>query len=48
MDDFIDWYNEIKPHFSLDLKTPEKIFWKRLRSYISGNFFENAEKGDKI
>ncbi len=48
MDDFIDWYNEIKPHFSLDLKTPEKIFWKRLRSYILGNFFEMVKEGDKI
>jgi len=48
MDDFIDFYNEIKPHFSLDLKTPEKIFWKRLRSYILGNFFEMTEEGDKI
>jgi len=26
MDNFIGWYNEIKPHFSLDLKTLEKIF----------------------
>jgi len=34
MDEFIEFYNQIKPHFSLDLRTPEKVFWKRLRSYI--------------
>jgi len=48
INEFIDWYNEIKPHFSLDLRTPEEMFWKRVRSYIIGNFFGKAEKGDKI
>ncbi len=48
IDEFIDWYNEVKPHFSLDLRTPEEVFWKRLRSVILGNFFEMTEKGDKI
>ncbi len=48
INDFVDWYNEIKPHFSLDLRTPEEVFWKRARSYILGNFFEMTEKGDKI
>ncbi len=53
LEDFIEWYNEIKPHMSLDwknLETPEKAFWKRSRSYIVGNFFrmiENNERGEK-
>jgi len=47
IDEFIDWYNHIKPHFSLDIRTPEEVFWKRLRSYILGNFFEMIKKGGK-
>ncbi len=30
---FIDWYNRVRPHMSLDwanLETPEKAFWRKL------------------
>jgi putative transposase len=37
-DEFVKWYDEVKVHESLDLETPEKIFWLRLREYI----FEKA------
>ena len=34
LDDFIHWYNCVRPHMSLDyknLETPEQAFWERLR-----------------
>lgn len=37
-EEFVSWYNEVKMHESLDLETPERIFWLRLREYI----FEKA------
>jgi len=48
IDEFIDWYNEIKPHFSLGLRTPEEVFWKKCLSYILGNLLDINKKGDKI
>lgn len=46
-EDFIHWYNEIRPHMSLDyknLETPEKAFWKRLRGFVLGSFMEYCEQ----
>lgn len=43
---FVDWYNTVRPHMSLDwknLETPEKAFWKKLQGYILGNFMSWAE-----
>jgi len=39
-EEFVKWYNEVRVHESLDLETPERIFWLRLREYI----FEKAVK----
>ena len=35
IDDFVRWYNKIKPHMSLNLdecETPEQAFWRKLPS----------------
>ncbi len=43
---FIDWYNQVRPHMSLDwtsLETPEKAFWSKLQGYVLGNFLSRAE-----
>jgi len=37
LDDFINWYNKIRPHMSLDyknLETPEQAFWDRLQGHL--------------
>lgn len=39
-EEFVNWYNEVRVHESLDLETPERVFWLRLREYI----FERAVK----
>ena len=47
IEDFLRWYNEIRPHMSLDyknLETPEQAFWERLRGYLVGAFMESCEK----
>ena len=46
-DDFIHWYNCIRPHMSLDwdnLETPEQAFWRKLEPVLLGNFMELLEK----
>jgi putative transposase len=46
-DDFIHWYNAVRPHMSLDwssLETPERAFWSKLQGYILGNFMKWAGK----
>jgi putative transposase len=45
-EEFVHWYNCIRPHMSLDwknLETPEKAFWRKLQGYILGNFMNWAE-----
>jgi len=37
-EDFVQWYNKVRVHESLDLETPEQVFWLKLREYI----FEKA------
>lgn len=35
VDDFVHWYNTLKPHMSLNLEeceTPEQAFWRKLSS----------------
>ncbi len=47
LDEFLEWYNTIKPHMSLDwdnLETPEQAFWRKCRSEILGSYFEGLEK----
>lgn len=39
-EEFVRWYNEVRLHESLDLETPEKVFWFKLREHI----FEKAVK----
>jgi putative transposase len=45
-EEFVHWYNCVRPHMSLDwrnLETPEKAFWRKLQGYILGNFLSWAE-----
>ncbi|MBU4071027.1 MAG: DDE-type integrase/transposase/recombinase [Candidatus Thermoplasmatota archaeon] len=47
LEDYIHWYNEVRPHMSLDyknLETPEQAFWERLRGYLVGAFMEYCER----
>lgn len=47
---FIDWYNKVRPHMSLDmdnLETPEKAFYRKAQDIILGNFFRYIEKIEK-
>ena len=47
LDDFIDWYNTVKPHYSLDfnrLETPEQAFWRKCRSVLIRNCCEMIER----
>ena len=39
-EEFVKWYNEVRVHESLDLETPERAFWLKLREHI----FEKAVK----
>lgn len=34
MQEFVTWYNETRVHESLDLRTPEKVFWERLEPFL--------------
>ncbi len=34
MQEFVTWYNETRVHESLDLRTPEKVFWERLEPFV--------------
>lgn len=46
-EDFIHWYNCIRPHMSLDwdnLETPKQAFWRKLQPVLLGNFMELVEK----
>ena len=47
LDEFIHWYNCVRPHMSLDyknLETPEQAFWERLRGYVLGAFMDYCER----
>ena len=43
-EEFIQWYNNIRPHGSLDFHTPEEAFWYKLRGCLLGRFLKWAEK----
>jgi len=45
-DNFIKWYNEVRPHMSLNIdewETPEKAFWRKAQDIILGNFLKWTE-----
>ena len=47
LEDFLRWYNEVRPHMSLDyknLETPEQAFWERFRGYLVGAFMEMCDR----
>lgn len=47
MDEFLHWYNCIRPHMSLnsdELETPERAFYRKAQAIILGNFWNFAEK----
>ncbi len=44
--EFVDWYNTVRPHMSLDwdnLETPEQAFMRRSQDIRLGNFFAQVE-----
>lgn len=44
--EFIAWYNTIRVHESLDLRTPENVFWERLQPFLWGmadKFFKEVK-----
>jgi len=44
---FVKWYNETRVHESLDLRTPEKVFWERLEPFlfeVAGKFLKEVRK----
>ena len=46
LDEFVSWYNTIRPHMSLDFdnfETPEKAFYRKAQDIILGNFFTLTE-----
>lgn len=50
-EEFIHWYNCVRPHMSLDrktLETPEKALWKKLPGFILGNFMSWAEPSAEV
>lgn len=45
-EEFVNWYNSVRPHMSLDwkrLETPDRAFWKKLQPYILGKFMKWSE-----
>tara|TARA_Y100000034_G_scaffold131226_1_gene191514 strand:+ start:90 stop:1016 length:927 start_codon:yes stop_codon:yes gene_type:complete len=47
MEEFVKWYNEVRVHESLDLRTPEKVFWERLQPFTleaAGKFLRRVDK----
>ena len=34
--EFVTWYNEVRVHESLDLETPERVFWYKLANHVLG------------
>ena len=45
LNEFVKWYNETRVHESLDLRTPEKVFWERLEPFLLemvGKFFKEG------
>ncbi len=44
---FIEWYNTVKSHYSLDfnrLETPEQAFWRKCRSVLLYNCCKMVER----
>ncbi len=47
LEEFLHWYNHVRPHMSLDwrnLETPAERFYKSLQPFMLGNFMSWAEK----
>ena len=47
LEEYIHWYNCVRPHMSLDFKnleTPEQAFYKRLTPILVGNFSRMVER----
>ena len=46
-EEFLHWYNSVRPHMSLDfdnLETPEKAFYRKAQDLILGNFMRLMEE----
>ena len=51
LDEFVYWYNCIRPHMSLDfenLQTPKQAFYDRLDDVILGNFMKLIERNGTV
>ncbi|MCD6369955.1 MAG: hypothetical protein J7L63_00440, partial [Thermoplasmata archaeon] len=45
-DEFLHWYNCVRPHMSLNLdvlETPEKAFYRKAQDIMPGNFLRLVE-----
>jgi len=46
-DDFVQWYNRMRPHSSLDeerLETPEQAFYRKCQDILVGNYMRMVER----
>jgi len=46
IEEFVEWYNTVRPHMSLDfenLETPEQAFYRKAQDIILGNFMRLVE-----
>ncbi len=48
VEEFRDWYNRVRPHFSLDLRTPEKVFYEKVADIVFGEFWNFAERQQEV
>ena len=47
LEEFVYWYNCVRPHLSLDidnLETPQKAFYRKLTDIIVGNYMRMVEQ----
>jgi len=48
VEEFRNWYNRVRPHFSLDLMTPEKVFYEKVADIVFGEFWNFAERQHEV
>jgi len=51
LEDFLTWYNSVRPHMSLDfeaLETPEKALYRKAQDIILGNFWKLIENNSEV
>lgn len=51
LEEFVHWYNTIRPHMSLkieEFETPEKAFMRKAQDIFLGNFMRLAEAEEEV